>query len=90
MNGTRALNYTNHIVDWTMRGITYGYPPCCVGEFIIRCVKNELKHPKRKFHGTGYVPCVKCDTLSEQELLEYITANRDPELPIFPNDGEEF
>lgn len=60
-----------------MRGLQFGYPPCCVGEFVIRNIKNTHgERERRKFHGTGYVLCVKCNQRSKAELLSYIEANR--------------
>lgn len=84
----KALNDTNRIVSWTIMGLQFGYPPCCVGEFIIHNIRGTWRTRKdRQFYGTGYVPCVKCNELPAEQLLAYINSNRQvetsfPEEPI--------
>lgn len=70
-------------------GEYYGYPPCCIAEFI-EFVLNYSRggmdeRGKRKFNGTGYVPCVECNKKSVEELLATISANRKCET-TFPED----
>lgn len=83
----RSVNHSNHIVHWTMAGLEYGYPICCIGEFVIHAIKGTSEHrEKRKFNGTGYVPCVLCNEKTEAELLAYIAAHRQYKKP-FPQCG---
>lgn len=66
--------------DWIDWGIYFGYPPCCIEEF---CNMGHLDAPKRKFNGTGFVPCKSCNELDEEELITDINLNRecDAEFP---------
>lgn len=74
------LDHTDRIVAWTMHGIDFGYPSCCIGEFVIRCIKNTYKDREtRQFDGTGFVPCIKCNELPEADILAFIEANRSVE-----------
>lgn len=72
---------------WAYKGWYYGYPDCCVGEFIANAVKGISETKPRKFHGTGYVPCTKCNKKTEKQLLKKIAKNRKHPKP-FPNDSE--
>jgi hypothetical protein len=63
--------------DFFLSGIYYGYPTCCIDEFIF-CVENGsfMQREKRKLNGTGYVPCEECNQKSERDLLKTINDNR--------------
>jgi hypothetical protein len=65
-----------------MLGLKYGYPKCCVEHFIETF--GEDKRTNLPLDGTGYKPCPKCVTKSEEELIETISKNRDYpyEFPI--------
>lgn len=87
----RAMPFTNHIVHWTFMGVERGYPPCCIGEFILWAIKSPKeieKRPDRKLHGTGFVPCIKCNCKSEEMLIAEINRFRSPELMPFPDDSK--
>ncbi len=62
---------------WYKLGIYFGYPKCCITEFIYH-IQTKTSHTrgKRKFDGTGYVPCMKCNQKNHMMLLEYIHKNR--------------
>lgn len=80
----KRLNYSNIIPTWVFQGINFGYPECCVGEFVIHIVKNTLdKREKRKLCGTGFVPCTVCNQKTKKELITIINKNRNPELSSF-------
>ncbi len=68
------------------QGLYYGYPPCCISEFIQFVVSFTCGFPdkrgKRKLHGSGYVPCIICNDKSTEELLAYIETNRQCEKPF--------
>lgn len=71
------LHYTDHVVSWTIQGLMYGYPPCCIGEFVICAVTNTCENrDARKFNGTGFIPCIGCNKRSETELLADIAKRR--------------
>jgi hypothetical protein len=57
---------------WTKMGLMYGYPMCCIEEFLI----VEIPRPVRKFSGTGYIPCAKCNEKTEQVMIDEIEKNR--------------
>lgn len=76
-----ALGFTNHVVHWTMLGLQFGYPECCVGEFVIHAVKGTYEtRGTRKLNGTGYVPCIKCNELPEEQLIATIESRRMPHV----------
>jgi hypothetical protein len=62
---------------WFLSGIYYGYPVCCIDEFIHYGETDSYEdREKRKLCGTGYVPCEECNKKSEEELVEAINNNR--------------
>lgn len=71
-------------------GIKFGYPSCCISEFLINSSKDVTFHlakPRRKLDGTGYIPCHDCnEKYTEAELIATIMKNRTFSLP-FPEDG---
>lgn len=75
------------ITRWPLIGKYYGFPQCCIDEF-----ESGLSMGKtRKFEGTGYIPCEKCnENVEKDELIKYINENRTHPLP-FPEDcGNNF
>lgn len=70
-------------------GRYFGYPDCCIMEFLeYMSTYSKGKTPrreKRKLYGTGYVPCKKCNTKSEEQLLANIDKNREHNK-AFPED----
>lgn len=66
-------------------GKKYGYPECCINEFIMHSnLKTYYKLPNRKLHGTGYRPCLSCNTKYSKNILTVnINKNRDKSLEIF-------
>lgn len=77
------------IAYWVHMGAYYGYPDCCVNEFVYRILNRE-KAPKRKFYGTGYIPCKKCNRKTKAQMLEYITKNRGHKQPFPYDDSDVF
>ena len=62
---------------WFLSGIYYGYPVCCIDEFIYYAESDLCdEREDRQLSGTGYVPCKKCNEKSERELLDAIDNNR--------------
>ena len=53
-------------IDWTERlksnGKYYGYPECCIGEFIDKCryKKNLTVSQDIVNKGYGFIPCPQC------------------------------
>lgn len=50
---------------YTEQGIEYGYPSCCVQNFVSKAIKDywyldEQHLTNSIFKGTGYLPCRKC------------------------------
>lgn len=78
---------SQYITIWVINGIYYGFPQCCINEFVYNCLKN-IQIKKRKFHGTGYVPCSKCNKKSKKEILKHITAHRKCNT-AFPKDDSD-
>lgn len=72
-------------------GLIAGYPICCVETFIEEVKDLSKLSPERSFRkltGTGYVPCLKCNRKSEEELIEIINKNRKIKSE-FPNGDQE-
>jgi len=63
---------------WLLSGVYYGYPLCCIDEFTeyAEGKKDLSRRGKRKFNGTGYVPCEECNKLSKETLLKQIESRR--------------
>lgn len=74
------------ISQWIKWGNAFGYPTCCITEFVQRCRRGVVLYEKRKFYGTGYVPCKNCNAKTEFELLNYIQTHRTFPKP-FPQDS---
>lgn len=73
----RKLNNTDFVVGFVIQGLQFGYRQCCIGEFVIRYINNTYTdRGERKFRGTGFVPCIKCNELSEEEIINDIEKNR--------------
>lgn len=71
---------------WHDNGVRYGFPKCCVDEFVGRLYTSSLIREKRKLDGTGFVPCVVCnETKTEEQLVQEIAVNRNHGLPPFPH-----
>ena len=71
--------------DWEVFGRYFGYPECCIKAFLIGSHRGG---PKRKLHGTGYIPCTECNEKLECELLNSIKTNRKHYLPFPEVDNE--
>ena len=71
------------LIGFTKYGMEFGYPPCCIAEFVQAYVTGAYKiRPKRKFHGTGFVPCKTCNKKTQEQLLSEIAARRVHALPF--------
>ncbi len=67
-------------LSWALYGVFFGYPPCCIREFV-----TDFKRTNRKLRGTGYIPCKKCNkTYTEQQLARRIALHRNCSIP-FPD-----
>ena len=46
---------------WWFWGLRFGYPLCCIHEFVEDCARGELPALKRGCDSRiGYVPCSRC------------------------------
>lgn len=80
----------DRIKRWRALGKAFGYPECCVADFVafISDPMQSFRKP-RLLDGTGFVPCQVCNTTkSEEELIAEINAKRRPDLKPFPEDEE--
>jgi hypothetical protein len=67
-------------------GKHFGYPKCCIADFIKNIPKrlDKVKIEKRAFHGTGFVPCPDCNKVVQQagpEAYIEIIINRNRKCP---------
>ena len=77
---------------WEAYGIYFGYPRCCVDNFLRNVMipfwyENKNLYPSgRLLDGTGFVPCPKCNKEhTEKSLVALINSKRYCEDP-FPED----
>ena len=61
-------------------GLIYGYPKCCINDFVIRMVNDQEPEEIQGYAGQygGYAPCIKCTNkiIKEKIPLEKIIKNR--------------
>ena len=55
-------------------GKEYGYPDCCILEFVENTIKlfsdiPNVKPKDFKLKGTGFVPCTSCNNLKSEDML---------------------
>lgn len=70
---------------YILLGLKYGYPKCCISEFIY-CIESRVIHLRktRKLSGTGYIPCSKCNSkYTVNELINNIDSKREITLDSF-------
>lgn len=79
---SRSYNGHMQMLANIKRGKEFGYPDCCILEFVEGMVKMFSDVPKVlpkdfKLKGTGFVPCASCNnTKSEDELVDEINQKR--------------
>lgn len=64
---------------WTSWGIYFGYPQCCIANFVVLDdIKNRSDEQKQVHKGTGFIPCHSCTKkIVEGEVtLEGLIKNR--------------
>lgn len=95
-------NYSDQVKDnieyWTMMGKYFGYPDCCIKDFIDRSLKvlqakvleDIPPHTKQQMDvsfGTGFVPCDACANKVTRETLSTLIVDRSCKYP-FPFDNQ--
>jgi hypothetical protein len=79
----KLLKTVNNVDISEIFGRYYGFPDCCIKEFIERDWSVGL--PDRQLDGTGYIPCKKCnERYSAEGLISRIKLKRICPIP-FPN-----
>jgi hypothetical protein len=70
---------------WFTNGLHYGYPMCCIKNFL----RMNFPHEEGPWIGTGYIACPKCAPEARKNfkkfVAEHITPNRKEPRP-FPHD----
>jgi|688.fasta_scaffold769583_2 hypothetical protein len=66
---------------WTKHGKTFGYPECCIKDFITRnkvCFNSPSRVQTRVGDGTRFIPCSYCSwkVMSRQCKLEDLIKDR--------------
>jgi hypothetical protein len=77
-------------------GSYYGYPKCCINDFVIRIHNEGYREPIQELAGryTGFTPCVKCSekivskNLSPGDILKNRKCNHT--FPLDDNPGHAF
>lgn len=77
----------NHVA---LFGRYYGFPSCCVKDFVDGKSHAYRLRKKRHLDGTGFIPCYQCQRKkTATQLMEEIQRNRICSLP-FPEQHDEF
>jgi hypothetical protein len=65
------INLRRHYEIAYKCGKYYGYPNCCINDFVIRVHNNQKVKPIQEFTGqyTGFVPCINCSKKIIKEKL---------------------
>lgn len=74
----------SNVTHYVCMGMSFGYPPCCIGEFVMSMMDGSYEsRESRQLCGTGYVPCIKCNTKSRRALINAINRRRpDNQVPF--------
>ncbi|MDO8418082.1 MAG: hypothetical protein Q7S87_17945 [Agitococcus sp.] len=83
------MNYSH--TRFTALGQYFGFPPCCVAEFLAtNCQSTKVAYPRGIWWGTGYVPCLCCaKTIEAQGFDQFIQDVIEPAREcalLFPDD----
>lgn len=61
-------------------GKYFGFPLCCTSAFVEHEKNSDIPYGqyvgKRKFYGTGFIPCMQCNEKTEKDLKIEIQKNR--------------
>jgi hypothetical protein len=57
--------------QWIFHGLNYGYPPCCVREFISG-QWNYAERNKGPWMGSGFVPCAECQPDAREDFIRFV------------------
>lgn len=80
---------------WAVKGFMYGYPQCCIEEFVERGRAGKRPHAG-PWDGSGFIPCkahLKEATADFRAFVEkHITPNRvyDKPFPLDEGGGESY
>lgn len=76
---------------WRWNGLLFGYPNCCVENFVARAEEISDTGSSDKGHNvfkdSGFLACDACAQLDPEVLKTRINAARFPEFPPFPYEG---
>lgn len=77
-------------LNWLLRGIFYGYPSCCIKEFLETGI-GEFR-AKAPHYGTGFLCCKACDSKTPESLTSEISTQRfaDSAFPDAHDDEDEY
>lgn len=74
---------------WYYTGKFYGYPDCCIDDFVSRIITEEysdgMTEAQHQVHdGTGFIPCHSCATkiVNGETTLEGLIQNRQCSNPF--------
>jgi hypothetical protein len=80
-------------IQWRALGQHYGYPACCIEEFLKDCCQvTKDRFPGAPWLGTGYIPCPCCAEKAISDFDDFVTAVIAPARcanAVFPEEGPE-
>jgi len=85
------MSIRDYFPTWIHTGKAYGYPDCCISNFLDRGLALEQGYPLPgkffEFRGeaTGYVMCPECAKKTRKEVVDTVNSRRDPKFPRFPS-----
>lgn len=78
-----------HFSTATDMGRHYGYPGCCIDDYLHRLLRYDAGLPSdlspRKLDGSGFVPCPVHDQYSQEALIGLIGDLRECSLAFDPD-----
>jgi hypothetical protein len=83
--------YNNDDIKYYYKvGSYYGYPKCCIDEFIFTRIKMKIQVPEKLIkisNGSGFIPCLRCyiKIKNKNAQLKSLIKNRKCKLN-FPHD----
>lgn len=76
--------HSKKVTEWVLQGLEYGYPDCCIGEFVADILTSRFEGRERQLRGSGYVPCETCNKRNTAiQLIKVVNERREENLPPF-------
>jgi hypothetical protein len=86
-----TVNEITYNFKWIKNGLYYGYPVCCIVEFVQRNTKRKFNATPTRKHidlldGNGYIPCDACHCKLASGFSIHKLLRHRKHHQLFPND----